>query len=242
MSRQRPDKARRSATPVDAQNQDVTSSNTAQHPTGSPLEPDSRSAVGLRGLTKSFGSVAAVRDLDLDIAAGEIVAVLGPNGAGKSTTTEMILGITDPDAGEVRVFGLRPRAAVLAGRVGAMLQAGALLAEATVSDVLQLMHGLHRRPLPLDQVIERAAIGSFLRTKTDKLSGGQAQRLRYALAIMPDPDLLILDEPTVGMDVEVRRNVLGLDAGLHRRRPHRRVRDPLPGGGRCRRRPHRRPR
>ena len=162
-------------------------------------------AVELRGLTKSFGGVAAVRGVDLDIAAGEIVAVLGPNGAGKSTTTEMILGITQPDAGRVRVFGLEPRAAVLAGRVGAMLQAGALLQEASVTDVITLMHGLHRRPLPLDLVIERAGIATFLKTKTDKLSGGQAQRLRYALAIMPDPDLLILDEPTVGMDVEVRR-------------------------------------
>jgi ABC-2 type transport system ATP-binding protein len=163
-------------------------------------------AVEIRGLGKSFGAVRAVRDLDLDIATGEIVAFLGPNGAGKSTTTEMILGITTPDAGEVRVFGLEPRAAVLAGRVGAMLQAGALLQEASVRDVLLLMHGLHARPLPLEAVIERADVGGFLTTRTDKLSGGQAQRLRYALAILPDPDLLILDEPTVGMDVEVRRS------------------------------------
>ena len=159
----------------------------------------------LCGLTKSFGRVDAVRGIDLRIDPGEIVAVLGPNGAGKSTTTEMILGITAPDEGTVRVFGQDPQAAVHAGRVGAMLQAGALLSDATVADVLRLMHGLHRRPLPLARVIERADVGSFLRTKTDKLSGGQAQRLRYALAIMPDPELLILDEPTVGMDVEIRR-------------------------------------
>ena len=86
-----------------------------------------------------------------------------------------------------------------------MLQAGALLQEATVQDVLRLMYGLHRHPLPLPDVIERAGLPDFLTTKTDRLSGGQAQRLRYALAIMPDPDLLILDEPTVGMDVELRR-------------------------------------
>lgn len=168
-------------------------------------QQDRAYAVELRGLTKSFGPVPAVRDLDLDIAVGEIVAVLGPNGAGKSTTTEMILGIIRPDAGEVRVFGLEPQAARLSGRVGAMLQAGALLQEATVMDVIKLMHGLHRRPIPLAAVVERADLGGFLKTRTDKLSGGQAQRLRYALAIMPDPDLLILDEPTVGMDVELRR-------------------------------------
>ena len=87
-----------------------------------------------------------------------------------------------------------------------MLQAGALLQEASVKDVLRLMHGLHAHPLPLAEIIERADLAGFLATKTDKLSGGQAQRLRYGLAIMPDPDLLILDEPTVGMDVEIRRS------------------------------------
>ena len=170
------------------------------------LEPDPPAAVLLQGLTKSFGTVAAVRGIDLVVAPREIVAVLGPNGAGKSTTTEMILGITPPDAGSVRIFGQAPHEAVRTGRVGAMLQAGALLQEASVSDLLKLMHGLHLHPLPLADVIERADIGAFLRTKTDKLSGGQAQRLRYACAIMPDPELLILDEPTVGMDVESRRS------------------------------------
>jgi ABC-2 type transport system ATP-binding protein len=169
--------------------------------TGDPSTP----AVELTGLHKSYGSVRAVDGLDLTIATGEIVAVLGPNGAGKSTTTEMITGIAVPDAGRARILGLEPRVAVQAGRVGAMLQAGALLHEATVRDVLRLTHGLHRRPLPLAEVIERADLGGFLRTRTEKLSGGQAQRLRYALAIMGDPELLILDEPTVGMDVEVRR-------------------------------------
>jgi ABC-2 type transport system ATP-binding protein len=162
-------------------------------------------AVELRALTKSFANVRAVDGLDLTITPGEIVAVLGPNGAGKSTTTELILGLIRPDAGQVRVFGMEPTAAVGAGRVGAMLQAGALLYGATVGEVLRLMRGLHLHPLPLAEVIERAQLGSFLRTRTQKLSGGQAQRLRYALAILPDPDLLILDEPTVAMDVELRR-------------------------------------
>jgi ABC-2 type transport system ATP-binding protein len=170
-----------------------------------PPELGSSPAVRLHGLTKSYGQVRAVRGVDLTVNAGEIVAVLGPNGAGKSTINEMILGLVRPDAGDVAVFGGTPREAVRTGRVGAMLQAGPLLSDARVIDVLRLMRGLHAHPLPIDEVIERADLAGFLRTKTDKLSGGQAQRLRYALAILPDPELLILDEPTVGMDVEIRR-------------------------------------
>lgn len=163
-------------------------------------------AVRIGGLMKSFGEVHAVRNLDLEVTTGEIVAILGPNGAGKSTTNEMILGMTRPDAGRIEIFGQAPEQSVRAGRVGAMLQGGALLHEASVAEVLRLMHGLHAHPLPLDEVIERADIGDFLKTRTEKLSGGQAQRLRFALAIMPDPELLILDEPTVAMDVEIRRS------------------------------------
>ena len=162
-------------------------------------------AIQLEGVHKAYGTVRAVDGLDLAIAPGEIVAVLGPNGAGKSTTTEMITGLTDPDRGRVTVFGRAPRTAVRQGLVGVMLQAGALLHEATVNDVLRMMHGLHAHPLPLAEVVARADLGTFLKTRTEKLSGGQAQRLRYALAIMADPQLLILDEPTVGMDVEIRR-------------------------------------
>ncbi|HEY5979483.1 MAG TPA: ABC transporter ATP-binding protein [Microlunatus sp.] len=180
---------------------------TSAAPTTEPLRSPGPHppAILLDGLHKSYGPVRAVDGLDLTIAPGEIVAVLGPNGAGKSTTTEMITGLTDPDRGHIEVFGRPPREAVRRGLVGAMLQAGALLHEATVIDVLRLMRGLHAHPLPLDEVIERADLGSFVKTKTEKLSGGQAQRLRYALAIMADPQLLILDEPTVGMDVEIRR-------------------------------------
>ena len=170
-----------------------------------PPASDGQPAIELVALTKSYRDVHAVRGVDLTLAPGEIVAMLGPNGAGKSTTNELILGMIRPDTGRVRVFGRDPVLAVREGRVGAMLQAGALLHDATVRDLLRLMHGLHAHPLSLPEIVERADLGSFLKTKTDKLSGGQAQRLRYALAIMPDPELLILDEPTVGMDVEIRR-------------------------------------
>ncbi len=169
------------------------------------MDPAAALAVRLEGLHKSYGAVQAVDGIDLTIAPGEIVAVLGPNGAGKSTTTEMITGITVPDSGQVQVSGRPPRDAVQHGLVGVMLQAGALLHDATVRDVLRLMYGLHAHPLPMAEVIQRADLGGFLKMRTEKLSGGQAQRLRYALAIMADPQLLILDEPTVGMDVEIRR-------------------------------------
>ena len=166
---------------------------------------DHVAAVQVTSLSKSYGTVRAVDDVTLRIEPGEITAVLGPNGAGKSTINEVILGLAKPDAGSVAVFGLDPLAAVRSGRIGAMLQAGALLADARVIDVLQLMAGLHAHPLSVEEVVERADLGGFLKTRTDRLSGGQAQRLRYALALLPDPALLILDEPTVGMDVETRR-------------------------------------
>jgi ABC-2 type transport system ATP-binding protein len=162
-------------------------------------------ALSLAGLTKSYGPVRAVAGVDLRVDRGEMVAILGRNGAVKSTITEMITGLVKPDTGSVEIFGLDPQTAVAAGTVGAMLQAGALLHDATTRQLLELMHGLHRHPLPLAEIIQTAEVGDFLRTKTDKLSGGQAQRLRFALAIMADPQLLILDEPTVGMDVEIRR-------------------------------------
>ena len=191
--------------------------------------------------SKAYGAVRAVDGLDLAIAPGEIVAVLGPNGAGKSTTTEMITGLTDPDAGRVAVFGRPPHRAVREGLVGVMLQAGALLHEATVNDVLRLMQGLHAHPLALEEVIERADLGSFLKTKTEKLSGGQAQRLRYALAIMADPQLLILDEPTVGMDVEIRRAFWASMREFIAGGRTVAVRHPLPGRGRRRGGPDRGP-
>jgi len=163
-------------------------------------------AVRLTGLHKSFGHVQAVRGVDLTIAPGEVVAFLGPNGAGKSTTIDMLLGLTSPDAGSVALFGTDPVTAVQAGHVGAMLQSGALLPDVTVKELVATFAALHRHPLSVDEAIERAGITEIAGQKTTKLSGGQAQRVRYALALVPDPDLLVLDEPTVAMDVELRRS------------------------------------
>ena len=162
-------------------------------------------AIQLTGLSKSYGPVTAVDRLDLDVPAGQILALLGPTGAGKSTATEMIIGLTAPDAGKAEVFGLDPIAAVRTGHTGAMLQNGALLADPTVGRLLRMMHGIHLNPLPLADVIEMADVGGILKSNTSKLSGGQAQRVRFALAIMADPQLIMLDEPTVGLDVDARR-------------------------------------
>lgn len=166
-------------------------------------------AISAAGLTKRYGQLTAVDGIDLEVPSGQIMAFLGPNGAGKSTTNEMILGLVTPDAGSVRVFGSTPTQAARRGDVGAMLQNGALLEPTNVRGLLRTLHGLHAHPLPLDEVIERAELGDILKTSTSKLSGGQAQRVRFAMAILPNPRLIILDEPTVGMDVELRRRFWG---------------------------------
>ena len=166
-------------------------------------------ALRLRGVSKSFTAggdrVEAVKEVDLDIAGGEIVAMLGPNGAGKTTTLDMVLGLTTPSAGTVEVFGLPPRRAVDAGRVSAVLQTGGLLRDLTVEETVRVIASAFANPQPVEVVMERAGITSLARRKVSKCSGGEQQRLRFALALLPDPDLLVLDEPTAGMDVAARR-------------------------------------
>jgi ABC-2 type transport system ATP-binding protein len=169
----------------------------------------SAGGIELRGLVKSYRSgdtvVPAVRGIDASIAPRETVALLGPNGAGKSTTIDVILGLAHPDAGTVSVFGQEPSAVVEAGRVGAMLQTGSLLRDLTVRELVQMMAALFPRPLDVDEVLELTGIAGIAGRLTQRLSGGQTQRVRFALALVPDPELLVLDEPTVGMDVEARR-------------------------------------
>ncbi|HOT81545.1 MAG TPA: ABC transporter ATP-binding protein [Microthrixaceae bacterium] len=164
--------------------------------------------VALRGLVKTFpspaGPVQAVRGIDLDIACGETVALLGPNGAGKSSTIEMILGLSKPDAGTVDVLGLSPKQAIQRGAIGAMLQVGAVLGELSVRELVDMMGSLFPTPLGVDETLELAGIGDIAERRTNRLSGGQTQRVRFAVAMVSDPDLIILDEPTVAMDVESR--------------------------------------
>jgi ABC-2 type transport system ATP-binding protein len=171
--------------------------------------------VALRGITKRFGAVTAVDDLDLTIEPGEIVAFLGPNGAGKTTTVDMVLGLNRPDSGSVEVYGRTPRAAVSHGLVAAVMQTGGLLKDLTVRETVELTAALFAHARPIDEVLDRAGIGDIAGRRVGKCSGGQQQRLRFAMALLPEPELLILDEPTTGMDVEGRRefwNAIRADA------------------------------
>ena len=165
--------------------------------------------VELRGVEKSFRAaralVHAVRGIQLSIAAGETVALLGPNGAGKSTTIDMLLGLLRPDSGVVSLLGGSPQQAVADGLVGAMLQTGALMRGVTPRELLAMMASLYPEPLEVEEALELVGVTEIADRRTQKLSGGQAQRVRFALALVSDPAVLILDEPTVGMDVEARR-------------------------------------
>jgi ABC-2 type transport system ATP-binding protein len=162
-------------------------------------------AVHMDGVTKSYGTTPAVRGIDLVVAPGEIVALLGPNGAGKSTTIDMLLGLTTPDRGTVHIFGRPPATACAEGRVGAMLQSGDLPTDFTVLEVVDLMRALYPTALSAAEVLDRAGIADLAGRPTTALSGGQSQRVRFALAIVPDPQLMVLDEPTAAMDVERRQ-------------------------------------
>ena len=170
----------------------------------SPTVAAGHGGIVLAGLTKSFGSVRAVDGVDLSIAPGETVALLGPNGAGKSTTIDLMLGLNSPDAGSVQVFGRSPADAVQVGAIGAMLQTGELIRDLNVREVLAMMASLYPHPASVDAVLEVTGLRDIADRRTNKLSGGQTQRVRAAIALISDPDLLVLDEPTVAMDVEGR--------------------------------------
>ena len=165
--------------------------------------------IELQGLKKTYhspsGPVEAVRGVDVAVHPGETVALLGPNGAGKTTTVDMLLGLQEPDAGSVSVFGGPPEQAVKAGRIGAMLQVGGVLRDLTVRELVSMMAALFPAPLSVDRTLAMAQLDGLAERRTEKLSGGETQRVRFAVALVSDPDLLVLDEPTVGMDVESRR-------------------------------------
>jgi ABC-2 type transport system ATP-binding protein len=168
-------------------------------------------AVELQGLVKTYrggphGPVRAVRGIDVSIARGETVALLGPNGAGKSTTIDMMLGLTPPDSGQAAVFGQPPRQAVDAGMVGAMLQTGDLIRDLSVRELISMVASLYTEALSADEVLEMADLAEVADRRTQKLSGGQTQRVRFAVALVPDPELLVLDEPTAAMDAQARRD------------------------------------
>ena len=155
---------------------------------------------------KNFGSVHAVNGIDLSIESGEIVAILGPNGAGKTTSIDMILGLSQPSSGHVSVLGMQPRQAISRGLVSAVMQTGGLLKDFTVAETVEYTASLFVHAEAPAEVLRRAGITGIADRKVGKCSGGEQQRLRFAMALLPDPELLVLDEPTTGMDVEGRRS------------------------------------
>ncbi len=162
-------------------------------------------AVRFEQVTKTFGSVRALDGISLDIAEGETVALLGPNGAGKSTAIGIMLGLRRPDRGTAHTLGADPATAVRGGRIGAMLQTAALPPGVTVAELVDCVRGFYPRPLTLSDALSRADLTSLAARRVEALSGGQAQRVRFALAIAGDPELIFLDEPTSAMDVGARR-------------------------------------
>ena len=165
-------------------------------------------AVSLEGIEKTFrspeGPVHAVRGVDVTIEPGEVVALLGPNGAGKSTTIDVLLGLTRADVGSVALLGRPPAGAVKEGLIGAMLQIGSLPRDLTVREIVTVIGSLYREPVDVDDVLEQVGIARLAERRTQKLSGGETQRVRFAIAIVTNPELLVLDEPTAAMDVEGR--------------------------------------
>lgn len=156
-------------------------------------------------LEKRFGNLVAVRDLTLHIGAGEIVGLLGKNGAGKTTLTELILGLVSPTSGTVTVCGTPPHQAISDARIGAVMQTGGLLPDVTVRDTLAMIAATHANPIKIDDAIEHARLAEIADRRVGACSGGQQQRVRFALALLGRPDILILDEPTTGLDPASRQ-------------------------------------
>jgi len=172
---------------------------------GSAAGSGSAPVVSFENVSKHYGSLRAVDGLSVGLRPGETVALLGPNGAGKSTSLDMLLALRKPTSGRIRMFGSDPYHAVKSGRVGAMLQSGGLMPEVTVRELVTLVTSFHPRPEPVDITLKRAGIDSFADQRVDRLSGGQTQRVRFALAIVGQVELIVLDEPTTAMDVETRQ-------------------------------------
>jgi ABC-2 type transport system ATP-binding protein len=161
--------------------------------------------IAIVGLKKSFGAVKAVQGVDIFIPRGQTIALLGPNGAGKTTTIDMLLGLQRPDAGQISVFGRPPAQAVQEGLVGGMLQVGSLVRDLKVKELVAMVAALYPHPLDVRGTLEMAGIDEIADRLTNNLSGGQVQRVRFAIGLVGNPELLVLDEPTVALDVEGRR-------------------------------------
>jgi ABC-2 type transport system ATP-binding protein len=172
--------------------------------------------INVRGLRKSYGSLEAVRGIDLEIRRGEIFAFLGPNGAGKTTTVEILEGYRERDAGEVTVLGADPARAERAWRerIGIVLQQSKMHPELTVRESLEMFGGYYRAPRGVDETVGQVGLTEKADDRVSTLSGGQQRRLDVALALIGDPELLFLDEPTTGFDPTARRRAWELVGGL----------------------------
>jgi ABC-2 type transport system ATP-binding protein len=159
----------------------------------------------LIGATKRYGDVLALDNVSLAIDAGEVVAMLGPNGAGKTTSISLMLGMRNPSSGKARLFGLDPKDRKARSRIGVMLQESGVPGVLRVAEIVDLFRSYYPAPLPREEAIKMAGLEAKARSQVKDLSGGQHQRLYLALALCGNPDVLFLDEPTVGMDVEGRR-------------------------------------
>lgn len=159
----------------------------------------------IMNVTKSFQHKTAVQDVSFSITRGEIIAILGPNGAGKTTTISMILGLLKPTAGEILLFNQPPHEKQVRERIGAILQEVSVMPGLKVHEILELISSYYRQPLNMEELIKLTGLTEQdLKTRAEKLSGGQKRRLSFALALVGNPELIILDEPTVGMDITSR--------------------------------------
>ncbi len=170
-----------------------------------PAAPTQASVATCHSLKKSYGEVVALHDLNLEIRAGELLALLGPNGAGKTTLVRMLLGLARPDSGTVSVLGSDPHLGHVQTRLGAMLQVGRVPETLKVREHVDLFSSYYPAPLPIAETLKIAGLEDIKDRPYGELSGGQKQRVLFGIAICGNPDLLFLDEPTVGLDVEARR-------------------------------------
>jgi ABC-2 type transport system ATP-binding protein len=183
----------------------ITTTQQTEEASPDAIRVDSMPVARLEGVSKIYGSVKALSDVDLSLRPGELLAVLGPNGAGKTTALRLLLGLSKPSRGTARVFGRDPVDSDARVRTGAMLQVAKVPETLRVKEHIHLFSSYYPKPLPLSEVLAAAGLEEIKNRSFGELSGGQKQRVLFALAICGDPDLVFLDEPTVGLDVEARR-------------------------------------
>ncbi len=182
-----------------------------------PAQPAIDTVVRLANARRSYGDVRALDGFNLQLAPGQVLALLGANGAGKSTAIGLLLGLLKADSGEVAVLGGLPSQIAVRRRIGVMLQSAALPDASTVAELLQVTRACYPAPLDEAECVRMAGLDGLMQRRYGRLSGGQQRRVQFALAICGDPQLLFLDEPTTGLDIEARRGIWQAIDDLRRR-------------------------